>query len=246
MAFVSKESTPQQSDEQFIFLTAYAGTQNNSMDKYVSGMINYNGYDACSKEFTTSADFFTAAGQKFLNYLENKYSLNKNDWKIQYEGSGSSSGSGYPGSYFKGFETKSEAQNAKDMYLRNNDSRGTVFDTDFTFKCLGSSTITPQAKPVQKTEGKAWWCTYYIKNDKTVYITQVYNNDCNYCQNEIATSFVKWLILNDYDNQAGTLHVTSISDVTKAELEERREKYIIDRKQKGYSVNNVGFTYTEK
>jgi len=46
MAFVSKESAAPASDEQFIYITAYAGTQNNSMDKYVSGMINYNGYDA--------------------------------------------------------------------------------------------------------------------------------------------------------------------------------------------------------
>ena len=121
-----------------------------------------------------------------------------------------------------------------------------MYDTDFTYRCLGTNASTAQTKPQQKSEGKAWWCSYYIKNDKIVYITKVYNNDCNHCQNEIATSFVKWLILNDYDNQAGTLHVTSISDVTKAELEERREKYIIDRKQKNYSVVDVGFTFTDK
>ena len=243
MAFVNKTSTLPASDEQFIYIIAYAGTQNNSMDNYVSGMINYNGYDACSKEFITSADFFASAGRKFLNYLESKYGLNKNDWKLQYAGKGSMVD--YPSGYFKGFETKSEAQKAKDEYLRK-DSRGTLYDNDFTYRCLGSNASPTETKSMQKSEGKAWWCSYYIKDDKIVYITKVYNNDCNHCQNEIATAFAKWLILNDYDNQATTLHINSISDVTKSNLEERREEYIIGRKQKNYTVINVEFTYTEK
>lgn len=102
-----------------------------------------------------------------------------------------------------------------------------------------------QPKTAHTSEGKAWWCSYYTKNSKTIYITKAYNNDCNHCQNEIAVAFEKWLILNDYDNHASTRNMISINDVTKANIEERREKYIIDRKQKGYSVINVGFTFTE-
>lgn len=244
-ALVSKESALPSADEQFIYIRAYADMQNNSKDIYVSGMINYNGDAACSKEFNTSADFFSEAGRKFLDYLANTYSINKNDWELSFVGSSGTSDKNNM-SYFKGWETKSEAQSAKDEYMRKNDSRGTVYNTDFTYKCLGSNESTTQTKPILKSEGKAWWCSYYIKDDKIVYITKVYNTNCNHCQNEIAVAFKKWLILNDYDNQATTLHVTSMSDVTESKLEERREEYIINRKQKNYSVVNVGFTYTEK
>lgn len=244
MSFVNKTSAPTASDDQFIYLTAYAGIQNNSTDTYVSGMINYSGYDACNKEYITSADFYSDAGRKFLNYLENKFGLDKNDWKIQFEGSGSSSGSSYPGSYFTGFETRSEAQSAKDENIRKNDSRGTVYDTDFSYKCLGTATITEQAKPVLKSQGKAWWCTYYLKGT-TMYLTKVYNNDCNHCQNEISAAFVKWLILNDYDHQANTSYVVNLQDIDESDLDERREEKILWYKQKEYNVINVSFTYTE-
>jgi hypothetical protein len=92
-------------------------------------------------------------------------------------------------------------------------------------------------------EGKAWWCSYYTKN-KTMYITKVYNNDCNHCQNEIAESLKKWLILNDYDHQVSTVNIISIHDVDEASLTERRTEKILERKQKGYNVIYIGFTYT--
>ncbi len=236
-------STPA-NDEQFIFIVAYPGNQNNSTTSYVSDIIEYNGYDACSKDSynsVSSEQLFSEAGRKFLSYLESEYGLNKNEWKTQYKDQ--MAFSDYPSGYFKGYETKAKAQYELDLYLRNNDR---IKRTSFTYKCLVDYSSKSTPAPVQNNaEGKAWWCTYYIKNDNTVYISKVYNNDCNYCQNEIAADFVKWLILNDYDNQATTLHVTSLSDVNESDLEERREKYIIDRKQKNYSVINVGFTYTE-
>ena len=101
--------------------------------------------------------------------------------------------------------------------------------------------------PTNKSrEGKAYWCSYYMAADKRIYMTQVYNNDCNYCQNEIKESFSKWLILYDYDRRASSVHVTSISDVSQSNLEERRTEMIIKRKQQDYTVIDVRYTYTEK
>jgi hypothetical protein len=77
-----------------------------------------------------------------------------------------------------------------------------------------------------------------------MYITKVYNNDCNHCQNEIAESLKKWLILNDYDHQVSTVNIISIHDVDEASLTERRTEKILERKQKGYNVIYIGFTYT--
>ena len=251
-AFANNEGIPASKDEEFIFIIAYPGNQNDSKSMYISGMIQYDGYDACSKDYYTSHDLFSEAGQKFLNYLESEYSLDKKDWKLQYVGnlSGNADYADYPSGYFTGFGTKAETQNIKESYIRNkkNDGVHKIYDTDFTYKChVAYSSSTAKTQPQQNnTVGKAYWFSYYIKNDNTVYVTKVYNNDCNHCGNEISEAFVKWLILNDYDNRATTLHVNNMNDVKESALDERRTEKILWYKQKGYAVVNVGFTYIAK
>lgn len=170
-------------DAEFIYIVAYPGNQNNSTKSYVSGIIEYSGYDACSNNGNSLSNeqFFSEAGHKFLKYLENEYGLNQNEWKVQYKSQ--LSFSDYPSGYFKGYETKSEAQGELETYLRNNDH---IQRTSFTYKCLSNGTIHKAVSQQNNAAGKAYWCTYYIKNDNAVYITNVYNNDCNHCQNEIA------------------------------------------------------------
>ncbi len=241
--FSAEDGAPPANDEQFIFIVAYPGNLSNSTTSYVSGIIEYNGYDACSKDSynsVSSEQLFSEAGRKFLSYLESEYGLNKSDWQIQFKDQ--SAFSNYPSGYFKGYETKAKAQYELDSYLRNNDR---IKRTSFTYKCLVDYSSKSTPAPVQnKAEGKAWWCTYYLKGT-TMYLTKVYNNDCNHCQNEISAAFVKWLILNDYDHQAITSYVVNLQDVNESDLDERREEKILWYKQKGYNVIKVSFTYTE-
>ncbi|MBC7507742.1 MAG: hypothetical protein H7320_03195 [Ferruginibacter sp.] len=102
-------------------------------------------------------------------------------------------------------------------------------------------------KTIKTDEGKAYWYSYYNNgNDKKLYITQVYNNDCNYCSNEITAAFKKWLILNDYENTVTTVNIDNLNDIEAASLETRRENTIIKYKGYGYSIVRVGFTYKEE
>jgi len=95
-------------------------------------------------------------------------------------------------------------------------------------------------------EGKAYWYSYYNNgNNKKLYITQVYNTDCNYCNNEITSSFKKWLILNDYENTVSTVNIDNLQDIDAESLQKRREATIIKYKGYGYSIVKVDFSYNE-
>lgn len=95
-------------------------------------------------------------------------------------------------------------------------------------------------------QGKAYWYSFYNNGrDKKLYITQVYNNDCNHCSNEINEAFKKWLILNDYENSVTIVNINSLQDIEEASLEERREKTILKYKGYDYVIVKVNFTYNE-
>lgn len=99
---------------------------------------------------------------------------------------------------------------------------------------------------IKTVEGKAYWISYYNNGrDKKLYITQVYNNDCNHCNNEITTAFKKWLILNDYENTVSAVNIDNLNDIEEASLEKRRENTILKYKGYGYSIVRVGFSYEE-
>ena len=110
----------------------------------------------------------------------------------------------------------------------------------------GSAGLKNQTLTLNPAAGKAYWITYYLdQTNKKLYITRVYNNDCNHCENEIRASFKKWLIMNDYfTNPMGT-DIQSLHDYDAANLEKRRDDVLLKYKQKGYAVVNLSYTYTE-
>lgn len=94
--------------------------------------------------------------------------------------------------------------------------------------------------------GKAYWYSYYNDGtDKKLYITQVYNTDCDHCGNEIKEAFKKWLILNDYENAVSKVNIDSLHDIDEGSLEKRRESTIIKYKGYDYTIVRVNFTYNE-
>lgn len=225
-------------DNEFIYIIAF--NSSNSQSVYSSEIINYDGNNTCGMN---RQELFEDAGKNFIKYLVTEYGSNERYWSILYKGA--SGDKTYIDWNFKGFDTKAKTQNAKETYARSiTNSNNEIYDTGFTYKCnMGYSQKT---QPTQSnTVGKAYWVSYYVKNS-TVYVTKVYNNNCNHCQNEISEAFVKWLILNDYDRYASTVYVINMHDVNESALEDRRTEAIIRYKQQGYSVINVGFTYTQK
>jgi hypothetical protein len=134
-AFIQKDTKSKANygdSEEYIYLIAYSGTQNNSKNSYISGIIHYQGYDACSKNYITKHDFFAKAGGKFMKDVEEYNNLNINEWKIQYNGETKVS---HPSGYFSGYGSKSEAQKDKDNYIDNTRDDAKVFETYFTFSC---------------------------------------------------------------------------------------------------------------
>lgn len=111
---------------------------------------------------------------------------------------------------------------------------------------LVSFTVNEAVPMQRKNAGKAWWYSYYVNDPaKKIYITEVYNNDCYYCNNETSEAFKKWLIMNDYDHKASTLHIICLRDSKESSAKERRDETIYKYKQKDYAVIKVGFTYKE-
>ena len=111
--------------------------------------------------------------------------------------------------------------------------------------------FTPNAaienKETVHADGKAHWFSYYNNGtNKKLYISQVYNNDCDHYNNEITGDFKKWIILNDYENTVSTQNINNLQDVDESTLESRREAIIIRYKGCGYSIVKVNFKYTEK
>ena len=114
----------------------------------------------------------------------------------------------------------------------------------FTNQPINNQNVSAEMKT---NEGKAYWISYYNNGrDKKLYITQVYNNDCNHCNNEITAAFKKWLILNDYENTVSTVNIDNLNDIEEASLEKRRENTILKYKSYGYSIVRVGFSYKEE
>ncbi|MFA5298253.1 MAG: hypothetical protein WC389_08620 [Lutibacter sp.] len=114
-----------------------------------------------------------------------------------------------------------------------------------------AQSFTPRSaienKETVLADGKAYWFSFYNNGtNKKLYISQVYNNDCNHCSNEITADFKKWLILNDYENTVSTQNINNLQDVDESTLESRREAIIIRYKGYGYSIVSVNFKYTEK
>ena len=134
-AFSTKKQKVKTSEEsQFIYLIAYPGNQNNSRNYYISGIIEYQGYDVCGSNYAASNYFFGEAGNKFSDNLEKYNNISMSDWKIEYRmGNGNES---FPRGQSKGFSSRSEAQNAKDDFINEHrSSEVKVFETYFTYKC---------------------------------------------------------------------------------------------------------------
>jgi hypothetical protein len=116
---------------------------------------------------------------------------------------------------------------------------------------MSSAFMLPENKQTNKTtkhlcEGKAWWYSYYFNDRQSMIISNVYNNDCNHCDNEISTDFKKWLIMNDYHNKNMSTDIKNIHNISEKEVNEARTETIYNYKQKGYSVQYVNYTYTDK
>ncbi len=116
------------------------------------------------------------------------------------------------------------------------------------FTATSRTTIQPgQATETTLMAGKAYWYTYYLdQQNKKLYLTRVYNNDCNHCAEEIRASFKKWLIMNDYLTNPMGSDIQSMHDVDAADLDKRRDETILKFKKMSYSVVNVSYSYTEK
>ncbi len=93
-------------------------------------------------------------------------------------------------------------------------------------------------------EGKAYWFISYLV-DKKMYVSSVFNNDCNHCNNEIMAAYKKFLVMNDYLSNPNTANMLTYHDISLESLNERRDEQIYKRKQQGYTVTNVNFTYSE-
>lgn len=213
----------------YIFLTATPGNQNYSTTYYVSGIIDYNGDKACC----------SAAEEKFLNYLENNYGLDKSDWKIHFNGPYGTVD--YPSTSWSGWSSESDAEKEIDNYTMSNMKKVT---TGFTFQCSSGTIKQDNTASTQSNEGKAWWCTYYLDEvNMKLYISYVYNNDCDHCSNEITADFKKWLILNDYVNSPSAVNITSLHDVNEKSLEERRKDTLLKYKERGFAVFNLSYKY---
>lgn len=118
----------------------------------------------------------------------------------------------------------------------------TVFLFSFNYKNDTNNNL----KSHSVDQGKAYWYSFYNNGiDKKLYITQVYNNDCNHCSNQINEAFKKWLILNDYENHVTIVNINSLQDIEEPSLEERREKTILKYKGYNYAIVKVNFTYNE-
>lgn len=116
--------------------------------------------------------------------------------------------------------------------------------TIIMFGGLITMSFTSAEKTENAPQGKSYWFSYYNNgNSKKLYLTDVYNNDCNYCSNEIKASFKKWLILNDYENTVTSVNIDSQQDIEAASLEERREKIILKYKGYGYTIVRVNYSY---
>lgn len=97
--------------------------------------------------------------------------------------------------------------------------------------------------PVTK-KGKAYWIvTYTLTGSKKLFVSPVFTNDCNHCCNEIREAFKKHLVMKDYDRNASTVAMSCLQDVKESSLEERRDSEIYKRKQQGYTITEVSFSY---
>jgi hypothetical protein len=101
-----------------------------------------------------------------------------------------------------------------------------------------------EKKETITTNGKAYWVvTYTLTGSKKLFISSVFTNDCNHCCNEIREAFKKHLVMKDYDRNASTVAMSCLQDVKESTLEERRDSEIYKRKQQGYTVTEVNFSY---
>jgi len=114
----------------------------------------------------------------------------------------------------------------------------TAFVTD-------SHKIVKHEKNTKVVEGKAYWFVTSIKNKK-MYISYVFNNNCNHCRNEIMVAFEKYLVMNDYETDASTVRMSTYHDVMREKLNERRDEEIYYRKRQGFSVVNLNFSYEKE
>lgn len=112
------------------------------------------------------------------------------------------------------------------------------------FKSHNEIPVKRPCNSLKMTNGKAYWYSYYNKGaDKKLYITKVYNNNCNHCSAEITAAFKEWLILNDYENTVSSVNIDNLNDIEEAALEKRSDATIIKYKGYGYSIIKVEFAY---
>lgn len=98
----------------------------------------------------------------------------------------------------------------------------------------------------QGEEGKAYWFVTFTTNEKKMYFSYVFNNNCDHCASEIRDAFKKYLIMNDYESIVGAQNMNTYHDVVKENLIKRRDDEIYRMKQQTIKVVGVNFTYTEK
>lgn len=95
-------------------------------------------------------------------------------------------------------------------------------------------------------QGKAYWFVSHLSfNDKKMYVSTVFNNDCDHCYNEIRDAFKKHLIMNNYETTINTSNMSTYHDVKESKLNDRRDDEIYKRKQQGISVISINFSYSK-
>jgi hypothetical protein len=91
-------------------------------------------------------------------------------------------------------------------------------------------------------DGQSYWFVSYTIN-MNMYVSYVFNNDCNHCENEIREAYKEYLGKYSYTNNPMTSYMNTYHDISEANLEERRDELITQRKNQGYYVLGISFSY---
>jgi hypothetical protein len=96
-----------------------------------------------------------------------------------------------------------------------------------------------------KSQGKSFWILHRTDDANKIYhITQIINNNCNHCGDEMSIAFGKYLVMNDYSRDPRMS--LSEHDVSLSSMEKRRDERIFKYKQMGYRVIQHNFYFKSK
>jgi hypothetical protein len=75
-----------------------------------------------------------------------------------------------------------------------------------------------------KSQGKSFWILHRTDDANKIYhITQIINNNCNHCGDEMSIAFGKYLVMNDYSRDPSmsiSEHDVSLYKMEKKEMRE--------------------------